>query len=134
MFAPHRSHAHAYSAVHIETGVHGADPHQLITLLLDGALSAIATAFNAIERGDMPAKGRAISRAVGIVDEGLRAALDLKSGGTVASTLHNLYSCLLVRLTQANLNNDAAALRECSALLTPLRNAWLDISPNRLAA
>ena len=70
MFAPHRSHAHAYSAVHIETGVHGADPHQLITLLLDGALSAIATAFNAIERGDMPAKGRAISRAVGIVDEG----------------------------------------------------------------
>ena len=52
----------------------------------------------------------------------------------MASALYDLYSCLLVRLTQANLNNDAAALRECSALLTPLRNAWLDISPNRLAA
>lgn len=134
MFASQQRPADIYSAVHMETGVQAADPHQLIHLLLEGALSAIAAAFNALERGDMPAKGRAISRAVGIVDEGLRAALDLKAGGTVAATLNDLYNCVLVRLTQANLRNDGALLRECSALLTPLRDAWRDIKPARLAA
>ena len=134
MFAPHQSQAHAYSAVQNETAVQGADPHQLIELLLEGALSAIAAAHGAIERGDMAAKGRGISRAVGIVDEGLRGALDPKAGGTVAATLDDLYACVLLRLTQANVNNDSVLLRECSSLLLPLRDAWRDIKLQRLAA
>ena len=133
MFAPHRSHAHKYSAVQTETGVQGADPHQLIQLLLEGALAAIAAAFSAVERGDLPAKGRAIARAVGIVDEGLRGSLDLQAGGTVAATMNDLYNCVLLRLTDANLRNDSATLRECSALLKPLHEAWRDIKPQRLA-
>ncbi|WP_372527676.1 flagellar export chaperone FliS [Piscinibacter sp.] len=134
MFAPYKSHANAYSNVHAETSVQGADPHQLVGLLLDGAIGAIASAVSAIERGDIPAKGRAISRAVGIVDEGLRGALNLQNGGQVAVTLHDLYSCVLLRLTQANLANDSARLRECSELLAPLRDAWNAIKPQRIAA
>lgn len=134
MFAPQRRQAEIYNAVHMETGVQAADPHQLIQLLLEGALSAIASAFSALERGDLAAKGRAITRAVGIVDEGLRASLDLKAGGTVAGTLNDLYNCVLLRLTEAHVHNDGARLRECSALLTPLRDAWRDIKPKRLAA
>ena len=95
---------------------------------------AKTTAFSALERGDMAAKGRAITRAVGIVDEGLRAALDLNAGGTVAVTLNDLYHCVLLRLTEAHARNDSARLRECSGLLTPLRDAWQDIKPKRLAA
>ena len=34
-----------------------------------------------------------------------------------------------MRLTQANLNNDDAALDECAALLEPVRSAWLAIGP-----
>jgi len=134
MFAPHKSHANAYSQVHVETGVESADPHQLVKLLLDGALSAMAVAHNAMERGDIAAKGRAIGRAVSIVDEGLRAALDMKAGGQVAITLHDLYSCVLLRLTEANLKNDPALLRECSELLAPMRDAWNAIKPQRIAA
>ncbi len=134
MFATHRSHAYTYNAVQMETGVAGADPHRLVELLLEGALSAIAEAYSAIERGDMPAKGRAISRAVGIVDEGLRGSLDLKVGGAVAVTLNDLYGCVLLRLTQANLKSDRAILRECADLLNPLHDAWRRIKPQRLAA
>jgi flagellar secretion chaperone FliS len=134
MFAPYKSHAAAYSNVHAETSVQDADPHQLVSLLLEGALSAIASATSAIERGDTPAKGRAISRAVGIVDEGLRGALNLQSGGQVAATLHDLYACVLLRLTQANLKNDLGALRECRELLMPLREAWGAIKPQRITA
>jgi flagellar secretion chaperone FliS len=134
MFAPYRSQAKAYSTVHMETSVGSADPHQLIGLLIDGALSAIGSAYNAIERGDLSSKCKAISRAVGIVDEGLRGSLDRKRGGAVAKTLDDLYACVLLRLTQANLNNDLAMLRECNTLLAPLRDAWGSIRPQPLAA
>ncbi|RQP25243.1 flagellar export chaperone FliS [Piscinibacter terrae] len=134
MFAPFKSQANAYSKVHVETGVEGADPHQLVTMLLDGALSAIAQASGAIERGDVPAKCKAIARAVLIIDEGLRGALDMQQGGQVAATLQDLYACVLLRLTQANLKNDTAILRECTQLLAPMRDAWVSIKPQKIAA
>lgn len=134
MFAPFKQQANAYSNIHVETGVQGADAHQLVAMLLDGALTAIASAVVALERGDIAAKCKAISKAAAIVDEGLRGALDMKNGGQVAATLQDLYSCVLLRLTMANLKNDAAMLRECSQLLSPLRDAWSSIKPQKIAA
>ena len=134
MFAPFKHQAQAYNSIHVETGVQGADSHQLVTMLLDGALAAIAAAVAALERGDVPGKCKAVSKAVNIVDEGLRGALDMQAGGQVAITLHDLYSCVLLRLTQANIKNDAVMLRECSDLLAPMRDAWASIRPQRIAA
>jgi flagellar protein FliS len=134
MFAPFKSQASAYSNIHVETGVTSADPHALVGMLLDGAIDAIGRAIGALERGDIPAKCKAVTHAVRIVDEGLRAALDMKAGGAVAATLHDLYSCVLFRLTEANVKNDKQMLRECSGLLTPMRDAWSAIKPQRIAA
>ena len=134
MFSPFKTHASAYSSILVETGIQGADSHQLVAMLLDGALTAIANAVNALERGDIPAKCKAISKAALIVDEGLRDVLDMQGGGQVAVTLQNLYSCVLIRLTKANVHNDAAMLRECSQLLSPVRDAWNSIRPQRIAA
>ena len=78
-------------------------------------MEAVAQARGAIRSGDIEAKCRAISRAVRIVDEGLRAGLDLSAGGTLAADLHELYAYVSLRLTQANLHNDEAALDECRA-------------------
>lgn len=66
---------------------------------------------------------------VRIVDEGLRACLDLKAGGALAADLQALYAYIGQRLTQANLRNDVAALDECKRLVDPLRDAWLAIAP-----
>ena len=138
MFASHtphaRAHANAYSNIHLETGIPGADSHQLVEMLFDGALTAIASAVNALGRGDIPAKCKAVAKAATIIDEGLRDALDMKSGGQVAAALQDLYSCVLMRLTQANAQNDAAMLRECSRLLSPVHDAWKSIRPQRIAA
>ena len=134
MFAPHRSQALAYTNIHVETGVQNADPHQLVAMLLDGALTSIAAAHAAMERGEIAAKGCAIARAASIVEEGLRGMLDMQAGGEVAKTLHDLYTCVLVRLTQAHAANDRALLRECSELLSPLRDSWNAIKPQRIAA
>ena len=136
MFASHKPHANAnaYSNIHLETGVPGADSHQLVEMLFDGALTAIASAVNALERNDIPAKCRAVSKAATIIEEGLRDALDMQGGGQVATALQDLYSCILMRLTVANAQNDAAMLRECSQLLSPIRDAWSSIRPQRIAA
>ena len=130
MFATFSPHPRAYAQVHAETGVADADPHRLVELLFDGALDAISAAFAAVERGDLDAKRRSITRAAGIVDEGLRGSLDLALGGSVAKTLHDLYSCVLIRLTDANRLNDSGLLRECRQLLAPVRDAWTAIRPS----
>ena len=62
---------------------------------------------------DRTLKGREIGRAVRIVEEGLKASLNLSAGGALAADLSELYAYVTLRLTQANLKNDAAALDEC---------------------
>ena len=67
-----------------------------------------------------------------IVDEGLKAPLDA-AGGALPRTCRAL-RLRAVRLTQANLHNDVAALDECVRLLEPVRRAWVAIGPAASAA
>lgn len=124
---PSRSAIHAYQHTGVQTQVLEADPHRLVAMLFDGLAEAIAQARGALRQHDAKLKGRAIGRAVAIVDEGLRAPLDLQHGGELARSLHDLYAYMTLRLTRANLCNDDAALEECSRLLAPLREAWTQI-------
>ena len=116
--------ANTYRQVGVETGVLGASPHQLVSMLFDGVQDSIAQARGAIRAGDIQTKGRAIARAMRIVDEGLHGALNSEGGGTLALDLRDLYHYITVRLTHANLNNDDAALAECAKLIEPVRSAW----------
>jgi flagellar protein FliS len=118
-----------YTKVGVETAVDGAEPHRLIALLFDGLVESIAQARGAMRERNAALKGRAIGRAVRIVDEGLKAALDLRGGGELARDLDALYAYLLRRLTHAHLRDDEAALGECQRLIEPLRSAWRDIAP-----
>lgn len=131
MFAPsHASHAStAYRRIGVETGVAAASAHRLVEMLYDGFFDALAQARGALQAGRIEDKGHAIGRAVRIVEEGLRAALDERQGGPLAGNLKSLYSYIALRLTEANLRNDAAALEECARLIEPLRNAWQAIAP-----
>ncbi len=119
----------AYQRVGVESGVASADPHKLISMLYQGALLAIANAKSSIARKDIPAKGKAISHAITIIDEGLNASLDKKVGGELAQNLSALYEYMGTRLLTANIKNDVAALDEVSRLLTDLKSAWDDIRP-----
>lgn len=119
----------AYSKVSIESSVLGADPHELIALLFQGALLQVGIARNAMIRKDTAAKGEAISKAIAIIGEGLNASLDKTVGGELALSLSALYSYMVTRLVDANLRNDAVVLDEVSGLLTELKSAWDAIRP-----
>jgi flagellar secretion chaperone FliS len=119
--------AAAYRQVGAETAVSGASPHKLVAMLFDGFMDALAQAQGAMRANNYELKGRAIVRALRIVDEGLRACLDLKGGGPLAQDLHDLYGYLEMRLTMSNLRNDESGLDECRRLMQPLREAWMSI-------
>jgi flagellar secretion chaperone FliS len=118
-----------YQQVGVESQMAGATPHHLVAMLFEGFMEAVAKARGAMRNGDANAKVHAVGRAIRIVEEGLRAGLDLKAGGTLARDLHDLYGYLTMRLTLANLHNDEAMLDECQRLVKPLQDAWAAISP-----
>lgn len=121
--------ASAYHQVSVTTAVDGASPHALVTMLYDGLLDSLAMARGAIRSGDTALKAREVQRAVRIVEEGLRCALNVPAGGELARNLQELYAYLTTRITLANLRNDEAMLEECTRLVEPLRDAWRSIAP-----
>ena len=127
-------HGNLYQQVGVETHVCGATPHQLVALLFDGYMEALAQARGALRAGRHADKGVALGRAVRIVEEGLRAGLDLGAGGSLARDLDELYTYLCMRLTMANIRNDEAMLDECQRLVQPLHEAWTAIAPNPFVA
>jgi flagellar secretion chaperone FliS len=118
-----------YQQVGVESQMAGATPHHLVAMLFEGFMEAVAKARGAMRKGDANAKVHAVGRAIRIVEEGLRAGLDMKAGGTLARDLNDLYAYLTMRLTLANLRNDEAMLDECQRLVKPLQDAWAAISP-----
>lgn len=118
----------AYQRTGIDTSVAAANPHELVLMLYDGALEAVRQAKSKLASGDTAAKGVALSKAVRIVEEGLKASIDRNAGGALAAQLSALYDYATLRLLQANLRNDAAALAEVARLLEDLRSAWAQIS------
>ena len=96
-FAARNQRASMYAKVGLETDVQAASPHRLVAMLFDGVFDAMAQATQAIQAGNVELKGRSLSRAVRILDEGLRAALDL-SAGQLATDLRELYGYDLILL------------------------------------
>jgi flagellar protein FliS len=111
----------------LETGVVSASPHKLIVMLFDGALAALAKAVHDMKAGNVPAKGKSISQAISIIDNGLRASLDKKDGGEIATSLDALYQYMSERLLLANLRNAIDIIEEVANLLKDLRSAWVQI-------
>ena len=115
-----------YSSVNSYSGVTDANPHQLVQMLLDGALGKLSVVKGLIERGETAKKGEVIGQAISIVG-GLRASLNLKSGGDLAQNLDNLYEYIERQLIQANLKNDTAIINEVLTLLHEVKTAWESI-------
>jgi flagellar secretion chaperone FliS len=123
--------ARMYARLGMETSVLSASPQQLIAMLFDGAAAAIATARHHMTEQRIAAKGEAISKAINIVENGLKASLDPVAGGAagaqLVADLSALYDYIVRRLLQGNLRNDPAPLEEAARLLESLASAWREL-------
>lgn len=125
--------ANAYQRINVETSMHTIDQHQLVSLLYEGVINAIATARGAMARGDVLGKCNAISKALRILEEGLSTALDRVDGGDLARNLGDLYDYSMHRLILANARNDDAIMQEVMRLIEPLATGWNEIKKNGAA-
>lgn len=124
MFGSMHTANQAYASVGVQTDVATADPLDLVVMLYDGAILALATARMAIDNNDIPLRGQKISHAIDIITNGLHASLDYQSGGELADRLGALYNYMVSRLIYANLNASAPAIEEVVALLKELKSGW----------
>lgn len=114
----------AYARVGVETGVVAANPTRLIVMLYEGAITACNLAIKHIRGQDYAGKSAALTKAISIIENGLRASLDKKSGGAIAESLDSLYAYMSRRLYSANSQSDIAAVEEVVRLLNELNEAW----------
>lgn len=133
MYAPprgpnRRQSVQSYASVGLETEVLGASPTKLITLLFNGARAAVMKARMYMENGNIPEKGKAISKAMDIVESGLKASINREAGGEVAQSLLTSYDLILHHLFTANLHNDIEKLNLAEHMLTEIADAWRQVS------
>lgn len=121
----------AYAKIGVESAVMSATQDQLVTMLFDGALSALVRARLFLLDGNIPGKGESISKAINIIENGLKQGLQENSGDELSDNLAALYRYMVQRLLQANLRNDVDAILEVETLLRNIADAWKEVSATK---
>ena len=118
----------AYAKIEVESAVMSASQHQLVIMLFDGALSALVRARLFLADGNIPAKGLALSKAINIIENGLKVGLVEDNGDELTQNLIALYAYMVRRLLHANVNNDASAIEEVETLLRNIADGWKEVA------
>lgn len=122
-------HAKAYGQMAVNTRATTTDAHGLIDMLLDAVDEQIAIALGALEGGDAERRGKAVNKAVMLLQEGLRGGLDLDKGGELAEQLDALYEYCAARLVEAHTKRDRSVMEEVRAHLNAVADSWKAIRP-----
>jgi flagellar secretion chaperone FliS len=119
-----------YRAVRSRGLVTDASPTRLVQIMMEHILAHLATAQGCMERikGNRPLsevtlKLSAMRKAIQLIGQ-LNGTLDMERGGQIAESLRALYEYMLLRLTQANGNNDTRIVAEVSGLVRDIKTGW----------
>lgn len=115
-----------YRSVSTQSAMVDSNPHQLVLMLIDGAIEKTAGAVGHMLHGNIAEKGKLVSGSIAIIDT-LRASLDHRSGGELADNLERLYDYMVRRLLEGNARSDSRVLSEVVSLLKEIREAWVAI-------
>ncbi len=120
--------AQGYARTYRANAILTASPGQLVLLLYDGALKALALARQAFAQppDDMHRIGlinEQLLKAQAIIRE-LQGGLNLEAGGEFARTMHRLYDYHHRRLLEANIRKREEPVVEVERLVRELREAW----------
>lgn len=112
-----------YRQIGTTNSVGESSPHRLIQLMMEHALARIYFARGCMERGEVAKKGESIGDAIGVIS-GLQVSLNHKANKRMSENFDALYTYMMRRLLEANMNNDLGILDEVSGLLGELKEAW----------
>ncbi|MAD62673.1 MULTISPECIES: flagellar export chaperone FliS [Gammaproteobacteria] len=112
-----------YTKGSLETRVAGADPYQLVQMLMAGVLENLNYAKGAIQRKDLEKKSLYLSKAQAIVDS-LRYSLDDSAGAEAVGNLRELYMYMSTRIADASIELDVDIIDEVARLMIDIKGAW----------
>lgn len=111
------------NAYYRENQITTVSPGELLLLAYDGAIRFLAEGKRAMAEKRYEEQNTHLTRAQALILE-LARTLDHTVNPELAGNLDRLYTYMLDRLVQANIDDDEAALTEVTKLLTALREAW----------
>lgn len=103
--------------------VEQADPHTLISLIMQHIIGNLAAAKGAVERKEIENKNKMLNKVIGLIGE-LQNSLDMDKGGEISTNLYALYDYMVRQVTQANIKNDIAPLTEVISLISEIKSGW----------
>lgn len=115
------------AALVMEENVNELTAHQVISLLLNGALERVSQAKACIRDGNEQDKVLLVQKILGIIN-GLRESLNMEAGGEIAVNLDSLYSYMTERLQTCQEKEEMLALTEVGKLIENVRQGWDGIS------
>ena len=125
---PYQKITDKYKLVDLQTRIDAASPHELITLLLQGARTHVSGAIGSMDAGHIKTSSEHISKVLSIINE-LRRCINMQQGGEVAINLKNFYNQIESLIVKANFDQDSNLLVRTNELLAQLQNVWISIKP-----
>lgn len=121
-----RANIRRYQQVSRESGIASADSHQVIFMLLQGLLDSVAVAKGCILRKEIEGKAKAINKSINITS-GLIDGINHKVYPEIGENFDALYRYIQLRLNDASLELSVEPLDEITTLVTPIKDAWINI-------
>ena len=103
--------------------VENADPHTLISLIMQHILGNLAAAKGAIDRKDIEVRNKTLNKVIGLIGE-LQDSLDMEKGGELSSNLYDLYAYMISQVSKSNMKNITEPLTEVASLITEIKAGW----------
>lgn len=104
-----------------------------VVMLYEGIIKFLKQAEVAITEGRIEDRFNLLSKAAEII-VGLQSSIDFENGGNIASTLHNFYSNMSMRILAINfVKEPEKAKQDCEELigeLKQMRDTWENIDKN----
>ena len=120
-----------YARAYRTNAVLTASPGQLVLMLYDGILTALAKAKDALERPENDIRrleviNQQLLKAQAIISE-LQGGLNFEAGGDVAKTLNRVYDYYNRRLFEANMRKQVGPVVEVEKMIGELRSGWAEM-------
>ncbi len=109
-----------------QTNILTADEKKLIIMCYEEAIYSLKAAKEYFRHENYEAKGRAVQKALDIINE-LRVALNFERGGSIAKNLDLIYGFLARYILDADVKKDPKAFEQAASILSELKSAWEQI-------
>lgn len=107
-----------------ENSVLTAAPGDLTLMLYNGCLKFLNLAKKAIEEKNITEKNTNLQKAQNIINE-LMVTLNMDI--EISKQMMALYDFVRIKLIEANVKNDLAALEEAESIMTDFRDTWKEV-------